>query len=390
MENLKNSTVNAYFTNPIATNLDWAGRVLTYPANFLAKQIAKIVRPMQPGQEGQLRCVCTELAMRVLRVFLCVPLVGISPVGIAGLVLQSIASYARREFVVIRPSEPAPESDKRVEKLKICTFNACLMPEWVQVLMPPGYRLPRERIQAAAQGILKQDIDVLCMQEMFDQEAAKEFIELLKNQYPYIVYNFNHSSLKIGSGLLIASRFPIENPQCWEHVNKIGTERFSRKGSMALTIRLSGNQKICLFNTHLEAGLDNAAKAVPCRVSQLQDIERHLQSYCKDFDLSFFCGDMNISSKKESPDLVKLKEIITINPDDAARTQGTMHKVFPPVHAHLPCPCANTACQDQDIDYIGVLKSSKHQPKLLHSEVDCMNGSSDHLAYMAVFKVTEG
>lgn len=387
MDKLNNCTVNAYFTNPVASCLDKAGRILTYPANFHAEQIAKVVCPLKPGRADQLKCVWAELAMRVARVFLCVVLLSTIPVGIVGLGLQSIASYARREFVLICPDKSSPENNKRVKELKIATYNAYLMPSWIRMFIHQ-YRSPYERVQAIAEAVLDRDVDVFCMQEMFDLEAALKFIEIIKSKYPYIAYNFNHGSFKIGSGLLIASRFPIENPRCWEHATKIGTERLSKKGTMAVTIRLNSDQRIPLFNTHLEAGIDDPAKAIPCRVSQLQDIQGYLQEYCKHFDFSFFCGDMNIPSKKESADLAKLKEIITINPGDVARDKGTMHKALPRIHSDSSCDCLDTVLEDQDIDYIGVLKSSKCQPKLLQSYVDCMKGTSDHLAAFATYEIS--
>lgn len=382
---LTNYTINSHFTHQIATGCHSIGRFLTYPTNFHAEQIGKIIRPLKPGHLDQLDNVLKELAIRVLRSLLCIALLPCILLGITGIGLQSIASFASREFVLICPNEQLPASDAAMKKLKIGTFNAYMMPSWISIFIH-NYSLSRERVQAAAQGVLESDVDVLCVQEMFDKEATDQFMALIKHKYPYIIYNVPSSSLKLGSGLLIASKFPIENPQYWEHSIKIGTERLSSKGTIAATIRVSSNQKISVFNTHLEAGLDDPVQAIPCRVRQLQDIQDHAKEYSQESHPSFLCGDMNIPSNDGSADLTKLTEIITVDPRDPVRIIGTLHQApLPPVHTDKSCKCLHNTSTGQDVDYIGILRSAQANLGPIESSISCFNGASDHLAYIATF-----
>ncbi len=374
------STINTEHRNLLASGLDKAGRLLTYPANLLLDQVARTVRPIKPGHFDQLDSTSKELVMRVFRAVLCVFFSPLILLGIIGNGFQAIASFSRSQFVVICPEQQVQPPPGTIQKLKICTFNACWMPNWINIFVH-NYSVAQDRLKAAVQGAIDTDADVLCIQEAFHTEATSEFVGRIRHKYPHIVYNPGYRSFGLGSGLLIASKFPLKNPQYWEHGNKIGTERLSGKGSLAVTVQPSQEQEIPVINTHLEAGLDDATAAVPCRVKQLQDLKRHATEYCKGFDASFVCGDMNISSTGTAEDLVQLKEIITVNPRD----QGTLFVKHEPVHEKKDCDCTCETMNQEDVDHIGVLKPSRISPTPLESRVDCFYRASDHAAYIATF-----
>jgi exonuclease III len=382
-------SIDPLFSNQIACNCDRFGKFLMHPTHFQIDQLAKVICPLKPGHRDQQDNTWKEVAVRVFRIVLCTALITTLPLALIGIGLQNLAFYSSREFVLINPNNQPPTGNPTIKELKICTFNAYLMPAWIRLFVH-NYTHPQERVEAAAQGAVDSDVDILCVQEMFDYKAAFQFMESIKEKYPYMVYHAGPSYIKLGSGLFIASKFPIENPQYWEHAEKIGTERLSSKGTIAATVRLNDNQRIPIFNTHLEAGLDDAAQAVPCRVSQLQDIQKHLQEYCNGFDRYFLCGDMNISSKNDAADLEKLKEIMTIDMQDAARKQGTFHKTLPTVHASQEeaCNCSHSVERTQDIDYIGIPKAVEANAKLISSHLECFNGASDHMAYVATYDLT--
>lgn len=362
------------------------GKFLAAPTCFQMKLIGKVVSPLKPGDPDQLDNIWKEIGMRVFRVVLCTILTFNIPLAVIGLGLQKLAFFSSKKFALIS-TDNEPVNNIAVKKLTICTFNAYLMPNWIKLFVH-NYVAPQQRVYNVVQGALDSDADILCMQEMFDNKTVFKFMELIKEKYPYIIYHTGSSLVKLGSGLLIASKFPIENPEYWEHSTKVGTEWLASKGTIGVTIRLNNNQRIPVFNTHLEAGLDDPVAGVACRVSQLQDIQTYLKEYCKKYALYFLCGDLNIPSRAESCDSIKLKEIISVNSQDAARIRGTYHKILPGIHENGPCNCLDNIDENQDIDYIAIPKPVEANAKLMDSRLACFNGASDHMASIATFDLS--
>ena len=98
---------------------------------------------------------------------------------------------------------------------------------------------------------------------------------------------------------------------------------------------------------------------------------------------------MNISSQNDTADLIKLKEIMTFDSQDAARSHGTFHQVLPNVHGKEACQCLDNVERSQDIDYIGVPKAVEANATLIRSRLACFNGASEHMAYIATYNLIE-
>lgn len=107
--------------------------------------------------------------------------------------------------------------------------------------------------------------DVICVQEMFDPKSQAIFIEKMREEYPYIIYDIGQRrSPMVGSGLLILSRFPIVDVQFHRYHNLKGLDIVSNKGFAAAKIK-KGNVVHTVYTTHTQAGMGG----VPTKVLEV-------------------------------------------------------------------------------------------------------------------------
>lgn len=90
------------------------------------------------------------------------------------------------------------------------------------------------------------NVDFLCLQEVFDQDAASHLLRLLGPRFEHIVYDVGTyglllpgcSALKLlNSGLFLASRYPVLAVQYHCYPNGTGEDAFSAKGLLCAQVR---------------------------------------------------------------------------------------------------------------------------------------------------------
>ncbi len=382
----KDCTINSHHVHPVASYVDCLGRALTCPtSDFFLVQMAKVVRHIRVGRrQDQASTYSKEIVLRCLRVVLCMLLLlPILALGIVGGLLRTLATLDRRKFVLTQPNFVHPP--QKIQTLTLCTFNASMMPSFINLVFR-NYSPAKERVEAAALGANESGADVICVQEAFNTEVVDAFAARIAEKYPYIIYNAGFHSLGLGSGLLIASKYPIANPRFWEHSKKLGSEHLGSKGTMAVTILPHPDQPIAIFNTHLEAGVDchlDPAEIRETRVNQLEQLRRNVNEYPV---TGYLCGDMNISSlfDQSTVDFRKLEEVIDVDRSEE-HNKGTLYHYLPKQHVRSPCTCLN-GVYNGAIDHIGPLKPLN--PPLLESRRSCFHGSSDHLAWIAKYDLS--
>lgn len=192
-------------------------------------------------------------------------------------------------------------------------------------------RAPRALL---AQGLHQQDsvpwevsplfpanVDVLCLEEVFDKRAAKKLLRQLKPLFSHILYDVGVyacqppsccSSFKFfNSGIFVASRFPILEAQYHCFPNSRGEDALAAKGLLSIKVLIGQNQKqqkvVGFFNsTHLHAPEGEGE----IRCDQLDMVTKWIRDFQEahwqpDEDVVFdvLCGDFNFDNC--SPDDVK-------------------------------------------------------------------------------------
>ncbi|XP_070823515.1 sphingomyelin phosphodiesterase 5 [Chaetodon trifascialis] len=158
------------------------------------------------------------------------------------------------------------------------------------------------------------NVDILCLEEVFDKRAAKKLTKLLRPVFGHILYDIgvyacqppcSCSSFKFfNSGLFLASRFPVLKAQYHCFPNSRGEDALAAKGLLSAKVLIGQNQKqkkvVGYFNcTHLHAPEGEGE----IRCEQLNMVSKWIGDFqaanrLPDEDVVFdvLCGDFNFDN----------------------------------------------------------------------------------------------
>uniref|UniRef100_A0A668AGE7 sphingomyelin phosphodiesterase n=1 Tax=Myripristis murdjan TaxID=586833 RepID=A0A668AGE7_9TELE len=158
------------------------------------------------------------------------------------------------------------------------------------------------------------NVDILCLEEVFDKRAAQKLIDVLKPLFGHILYDVGVyacqppcccSSFKFfNSGLFLASRFPVLEAQYHCFPNSRGEDALAAKGLLSAKMLIGQNKKkrkvVGFFNcTHLHAPEGEGE----IRCEQLNMVTKWIDDFQaanrqSDEDVVFdvLCGDFNFDN----------------------------------------------------------------------------------------------
>ncbi|XP_003454443.1 sphingomyelin phosphodiesterase 5 isoform X1 [Oreochromis niloticus] len=158
------------------------------------------------------------------------------------------------------------------------------------------------------------NVDILCLEEVFDKRAARKLTNILKLEFGHILYDIGVyacqppcrcSSFKFfNSGLFLASRFPVLEAQYHCFPNGRGEDALAAKGLLSVKVLIGQNQKqkrvVGYFNcTHLHAPEGEGE----IRCIQLNMVTKWIAEFqaahkLPDEDVVFdvLCGDFNFDN----------------------------------------------------------------------------------------------
>jgi hypothetical protein len=146
------------------------------------------------------------------------------------------------------------------EKISIMTFNIACLP-FLGAINAKFLRLNRTRTNLIIERLMQwhqhsgpdSAPDILCFQEAMAPETRLLLKQKLTTHYPHHTDNLGVELMR-GSGLYIFSKFPILESIFIQYNNqKVGEETLAIKGFMGVKLKISDNQFITVFTTHLEA-----------------------------------------------------------------------------------------------------------------------------------------
>lgn len=231
------------FPNPVMEALYSLSRMLLFPVYWSLDQLLGYWAPaVRSSNLGWLRVLAGSGALLPLVV------VGL-PIGLVGLMLWLPLQVWRRPFCYQPPPacwvwpKPWHPLAERRRCFVFLTANLCLFPhglahfnnlshsqkraEAVGAALLGGLRLSKYRATECSQllpkvpgGVLKatlpMDLDFVCLQEVFDLRAARRLVRILVPNLGPVLYDVGTFGLTpgpyiklLGSGLLLASRYPL-------------------------------------------------------------------------------------------------------------------------------------------------------------------------------------
>lgn len=281
----------------------------------------------------------------------------------------------------------------------VFSFNTCFV--WDRLPMVWGGPLPWEfRMDEIVDKIKEENPDILCLQEVYDQKAAAQLYQKLRGQYRHFYCNIgprtfglSTASFGLSSGLFVASRYEIENPQ----FIAFGDNSPAGRTSGFFDITVMGPKKPAgrVLTTHLHPFENQEGR--DWREKQMKQIVSYMQEKLQDRpDIPYLlCGDLNTELNNKEP----AERLITQNFFNAYG-QDTTEVTF---ENRTRCDyrnywwllgrrLENFTTQPKSIDYALLLHSEKHFD--LHSRVVSMSDPqkpedvlSDHQALLSTLQL---
>jgi endonuclease/exonuclease/phosphatase family metal-dependent hydrolase len=183
-----------------------------------------------------------------------------------------------------------------VSRLRIATWNCFGAAQSARAFLLREGAPERQRFQHQDVAAFLAAADVVCMQELWVDDARALFSRL---PFPHKAQDDNRTELWPltigGAGLGVASRAPIVAQRLVPYSRPhSGAERFARKGALHTRLALVGGA-IDVVTTHLQAGSSPAAVAV--RARQVAELRALIAAEGDAARPMLVCGDFNIDGR---------------------------------------------------------------------------------------------
>lgn len=189
--------------------------------------------------------------------------------------------------------------------MKILSWNIACLPNIINI-----YSNPKKRFTKIVDMIMKTNVDIVCLQEVFDYDIQKKIKENLKNHY-----NIYHSPNDIffkdtfisRNGLLIASKYDIKEKYICNYRNSRTVEKLINKGIITIEI----DKNILIHNTHMHSDTYLWPKkySKKCRMSQREDMLEYFNLDCFENKKHVLCGDLNDTHKSIDKFINEIEDI---------------------------------------------------------------------------------
>lgn len=175
-------------------------------------------------------------------------------------------------------------------------------------------RCPEDGLLWEVSSLFPTNVDVICLEEVFDKRAAHKLIDVLKPVFGHILYDVGVyacqppctcSTFKFfNSGLFVASRFPVLQAKYHFFPNSLGEDALAAKGLLATKLLVGKNENqqnvVGFFNcTHLHAPEGEGE----VRCEQLNMVTKWIGDFQaehrlpeEDVIFDVLCGDFNFDN----------------------------------------------------------------------------------------------
>ncbi|HSX10819.1 MAG TPA: endonuclease/exonuclease/phosphatase family protein [Chlamydiales bacterium] len=170
-----------------------------------------------------------------------------------GIALRGVAAHWQKEPFICEKSAFAKQLPKD-RTFTLLSWNCCCVAGGYTIT--DGGVVPwRDRIDAIIDRIAEQGADVNCLYETFDTKSAFLIAEKLKERgYGHIYYDIGPRAIGVSSGILIASKFEIQNPEftLFPQDTLVGRTKNAAKGVFGFDLVSDGESFARIFSTHLQ------------------------------------------------------------------------------------------------------------------------------------------
>lgn len=225
----------SYLTDPICKTREYAYRAEVVEAlNPTDSKVANFAR----------KCFCYLAAVffAFLAVFTTLP---------GGAIRGMVNTFKAEPFVVEGGQGKVLGEDRLFSLL---SWNICGVPGGYSI-SDGGVTPIEDRIDRVIREIEKRDADINCFMEVFDAKTCKYLKEELKKHgYTHFYTNIGTKALGTSSGIVVASKYSIENAEFLEFPKEtlVGRTKWSSKGVFGFDLVSEGHPFARIFVTHLQ------------------------------------------------------------------------------------------------------------------------------------------
>lgn len=243
--------------------------------------------------------------------------------------LSKICCYTRKDDLEIHDSRDDLKFPDDQKTITVVTLNVFCLLSWCY-----SHRRARKLVE------LLRCFDVIFLEEAFDKCAVDVFVEGLNDNH-FVVKNIGSDKCCVGvnSGLLLASKFPIEEIEFYSH-KLVADDNCSNKGVYKATLRIPHLGSVDFIAGHLQSSLDmlecpyfwkccgiEEPQASACRRAALLTIQGLIRETPKNRQV-FVLGDLNVKGNlgKEKNQQNKLNSGVKRRTKDNCDKNSTENK----------------------------------------------------------------
>lgn len=195
--------------------------------------------------------------------FLIVGMLGWGAVGlvttIPGFLFGALPTLLQNDPFIYSKCDPIPKYLPSEKLISLLSWNVCCI--GASLPITDGCVTPTSfRMDAILESIIGVDADITCLCEVFDVITARYFKEKLAEVgYSHFYSHIGPKAIGLSSGLFIASRYSVQNPEFAVFTQSHGWAGYSRKGVFSFDINEIQDKPLARIHvTHLQHS-DNPA-----------------------------------------------------------------------------------------------------------------------------------
>lgn len=158
------------------------------------------------------------------------------------------------------------------------------------------------RIDGIADKIHEQDADVVCLYELMDIDSAFTLFDKMKDNYAHFYFNIGPQAFSVNSGLFVASKFAIENPNftAFPKDMLVGRTKNAEKGVFSFDLVSDEEIFARVFTTHpqqSEICAEPTEEEVEARRREMELVMREVDDV-KAGRCVLLTGDLNLDANE--------------------------------------------------------------------------------------------
>ena len=138
--------------------------------------------------------------------------------------------------------------------LNLMCWNVQLLPDFFSAFSKHLQKMQKERCPDICKYLYTSDVDLILLQEVFDNQLKRKIRDQLAVRYPYVVMPKSKIPfLKTSNGLMILSKYPVNLIDNIYFKKASGVDAQASKGVQLFSVEVNGLDWY-IANTHLQAG----------------------------------------------------------------------------------------------------------------------------------------